>query len=175
MTDAVSTSLPGLSPKLFFATVAAASAAMLAGAFYFQYVEGLEPCVLCIWQRVPYAVVIGLAAIGWLAAGAAPRWVGPVAALCALAFLADAGIAGFHAGVEQGWWKGTESCTGTGFDATTVEELRAAILSAPSARCDEIAWQFLGLSMTVWNGIAALAFTIFSLSTLRAWRAAGSA
>ena len=38
------------------------SAAVLAGAFGFQYIGGLAPCTLCLWQRWPHAaaVLIGL-------------------------------------------------------------------------------------------------------------------
>ena len=40
-----------------------ASAGSLLAAFFFQYVIGLQPCVLCIWQRWPYAVVIALSIV----------------------------------------------------------------------------------------------------------------
>ena len=34
------------------------SAALLGGAYYFQYVVGLAPCEMCLWQRYPHMVVI---------------------------------------------------------------------------------------------------------------------
>ena len=36
--------------------ILAASAGALASAFVAQYVFGLEPCVLCIYQRWPFAI-----------------------------------------------------------------------------------------------------------------------
>ena len=44
---------------------AGGSAALLLGAFWFQYVVGLYPCPLCIWQRWPHAaaVLIGVVAL----------------------------------------------------------------------------------------------------------------
>ncbi|MEN8197547.1 MAG: disulfide bond formation protein B, partial [Pseudomonadota bacterium] len=39
--------------------ILAASAASLLGAFAFQYIGGLQPCVLCVYQRYPHGVVIG--------------------------------------------------------------------------------------------------------------------
>ena len=44
---------------------AGGSLALLLGAFAFQYIGGLAPCVLCLWQRWPHAaaVLIGLAAL----------------------------------------------------------------------------------------------------------------
>ena len=85
---------------------AGGSAALLLGALAFQYIGGLAPCALCLWQRWPHlvAVIIGALALGLR---------GPVLpVLGALAVLGSAGIAGFHVGVEQGWWVGLASCSG---------------------------------------------------------------
>jgi len=34
------------------------SIALLGGAYYFQYVVGLAPCDLCLWQRYPHMIAI---------------------------------------------------------------------------------------------------------------------
>ena len=69
--------------------------------------------------------------------------------------LAGAGLAGFHVGVEQHWWAGLAACEG-GPAGETVAELRERLLNAPPARCDEVAWPLLGLSMAAWNGLLSL-------------------
>ena len=58
------------------------SAALLGGAFAFQYIGGLAPCALCLWQRWPHAAAIMIGAIalatGWrglLWLGLAAVWV----------------------------------------------------------------------------------------------------
>lgn len=86
-----------------------------------------------------------------------------VLTLAGLVFLAGAGIAAFHVGVEQHWWQGLASCGGNLPQARTVEELRAALLAQPVVRCDEVAWSLFGISMAGWNflfslGLAALSF-----------------
>ena len=53
-----------------------------------------------------------------------------------------AGIAVFHVGVEQHWWRGLASCGGVSDMPTTVEALKKQIMSAPVVRCDEVAWSF---------------------------------
>ncbi|MGY8996654.1 MAG: disulfide bond formation protein B, partial [Alphaproteobacteria bacterium] len=50
-------------PRLLGALLALASAAMLGGAFYFQHVEGLQPCPLCVAQRWAHAASLGLGLI----------------------------------------------------------------------------------------------------------------
>ncbi len=126
------------------------SAALLAAAFAFQYLGGLAPCPLCILQRWPHVVAVatGLILIVYP--------LRDIAALGAVAMLAGAGIAGYHAGIEQGWWPGPATCAAPDLAGQTPEELLASILAAPVVRCEDIAWSFLGLSMAAWNGLACL-------------------
>ena len=162
-------------PGLVAGLLAAGAAAMLLGAFAFQYIGGLPPCVLCIWQRWPYGAVIALGLIGaGLARGAEPPRgaLAAVLGLAALALFIDAGIAGFHVGVEQKWWEGTQACVGLGSSgAKTAEQMVAELLAnSKVVRCDEVAWSFAGISMAGYNMMAALGMGIFA--ALGAWRAA---
>ena len=124
------------------------SVALLGGAFAFQYIGGLAPCQLCLWQRWPHAAAIAIGLVALLTGWRGLAWLG------ALAALATAGIGLFHVGVEQLWWEGLASCT-----AGSIEGISAADLLDPSkdvaavVRCDEIAWQMLGVSMAGWNAV----------------------
>ena len=157
------------------AAAAAASAAMLGAALFFQYGMGLYPCELCLYQRTPYAAVIVIGGLGalWLRNSATPALPAILlGAACALLFAAGAGIAAFHVGVEQGWWTGTEACVGGGLDTGDIEAMRQAILAAPAVRCDDVTWSLLGISMAGWNFVAATTFTLASGATLLRWRRA---
>lgn len=141
---------------------AGGSAALLLGALGFQYLGGLFPCALCIWQRWPHvlAVVLGALAIKL------PAPVLPV--LGALAALTSAAIGGFHMGVEYGWWAGLESCSGQGLQGLSVESLLDPTAAAPEpVRCDQITWSLLGISMAGWNMIASLGLTAIWLLAAR--------
>ena len=130
---------------------AGGSAALLLGALWFQYVVGLFPCVLCIWQRWPHLAAVVLGALGLKLPG---RLI-PV--LGALAVLTSAGIAGFHVGVEQGWWAGLESCSGVGIAGMSTATLLDPTAAAPEpVRCDKIAWSLFGISMAGWNLLISL-------------------
>ncbi len=152
------------SPRAVFAVLFAASVLALGTALVSQYWGGLAPCVLCIAQRYPYAIVIGLSGVGFGLARqgrVAPVIFGTLAALSALALLADAGIAVYHVGVEQRWWVGSAGCVGaTG--AATVEAVRAQILAAPIVRCDQVAWSLFGISMAGYNVAAAAGLGAFA-------------
>ena len=144
---------------LMFTLLAALSA--LGSAFTAQYVFDLWPCVLCLYQRWPYAAVILIALIGLIVG----KNIGPgyFLLLCAVGFATTAAIGGFHVGVEQGWWVGTAECVGDTSKAMSVQELKAQIMSAPVVRCDDIAWSLFGISMAGYNLIAASIFSAFSL------------
>ena len=137
-------------------TAAGGSLALLLGALAFQYIGGLAPCVLCLWQRWPHAAAVLIGLVALALPGRALPLLGAVAALTAAA------LGGFHAGVEQGWWQGLASCSGGSIAGISVDDLlNPATDVAPPVRCDQIAWSLGGLSMAAWNmvlsfGLAAL-------------------
>lgn len=156
------------SPGRALALLAAGSAGVLAAAFFFQHVLGYQPCILCIYQRWPYAAVIALA----LASLALPsRWrlggFDALLAVCGLALLANAGIAAYHVGVEQHWWAGTSACGGGGTAADSLDALRAQIMAAPVVRCDEPAWTLFGVSMAGYNIVLAAAMAGYAFLAAR--------
>ena len=149
---------------LLILAAAGGSAALLLGALGFQYFVGLPPCDLCIWQRWPHlaAVILGGAAL------ALPGRLLPL--LGALAALTTSGFGFYHTGVERGWWEGPSTCTSGAVSGLSPEQLMEQIMAAPLVRCDEVAWQFLGLSMASWNALAALGLALVWLAAARAER-----
>ena len=132
---------------------AGGSTALLIGAWGFQYF-GYAPCKMCIWQRWPHgaAVLIGVLAL------ALPRM--PLILLGALAAATSGGIGFYHTGVERGWWQGPTSCSSGDIGGLSTDELLDQIMNAPLVRCDEVAWQMLGLSMASWNALISLTLAI---------------
>src|SRR4030095_7340010 len=115
-----------------------ASVTSLAIAFASQYWGGLQPCVLCIYQRYPYGVAAALGLVGILVAGG-PGLLRVVLLLAPLALCVGTGIAAFHVGVEQHWWGGTSECGSTLDFTLSAEELKKQLLGQPLVRCDEAA------------------------------------
>lgn len=137
------------------------SALLLLGAFAFQHIGGLAPCKMCIWQRWPHgaAIVIGLTALAL-----------PVALLLLASALAAAltgAIGVYHMGVERGWWKGPDTCTSGDISNLSSDDLLNQIMSAPLVRCDDVAWQMLGLSMAGWNAVISFGLAVIWLMALR--------
>jgi disulfide bond formation protein DsbB len=136
------------------------SLAALAVALASQYWGGLLPCQLCLWQRWAYGGVIGLALLSL----ALPQRLKPAGAgLTALAVFAVAGIALFHVGVEQHWWKGLASCTGTVNTNQSLTDLENQLMATPVIPCDRPAWTMFGVSMAGYNFAYATALGLFGL------------
>jgi len=57
----------------------------------------------------------------------------------------------YHIGVERDWWEGPTTCTSGDISNLSADDLMSQILDAPLIRCDEVAWEFLTLSMGSWN------------------------
>lgn len=152
--------------------VAVVGAAVILGAYYFQYVLNYLPCPLCLQQRIPYyiAIPLGLVVAGGGRFGA-PRWlvIGGLAVI-ALALVVNAGIAGFHAGVEWKWWEGPKDCSGPLTNFGGPGGLMSQLQNIHVVRCDEAAWRFLGLSLAGWNVPISLGLALVALWGLRGVR-----
>lgn len=140
--------------------VALLSLFALAFAFFMQYAMHLDPCHLCLLQRWPYALTACLGMAGMLVARRSRRAATIILGVSAAVFLSEAALAAYHAGVERHWWMSAfETCRATFSSAT---DILAQIEARPAARCDQIAWQFFGLSMADWNVFYALGATAFA-------------
>lgn len=129
------------------------AAAAIAGAWGFQLIGGIEPCPLCLEQRVPYYAGLPLAVVAFFLL---PRMWGRLFALgAAVAMAWTMGLGIFHAGAEWALWDGPNTCaaggSGTVTDAST---LLAAVESANFVNCLEDTGRVLGLSFAGWNAVA---------------------
>ncbi len=138
---------------------AGGSAALLAGAYMFQY-AGYPPCQMCYWQRWPHFAAV---AIGGLVLAFGSR---TLAYLGAVAAAITSGIGVFHTGVERGWWEGPSSCTG----GSDLGSLAGDLLSMDGPRlvmCDQVSWQMLGLSMASWNALFSAVLVVLWIMAAR--------
>lgn len=135
--------------RLYPALLMAIGLGSLVFAWTAQYGFDLEPCILCLYQRVPFGVVALLGLVGLIR----PQWLLVIFALATAAFAINSGIAFYHFGVEQHWWISAAGCGG----GDVPKQLSAADILAnldaapPPKPCDAVDWTFLGVSMAGWN------------------------
>ena len=130
-----------------------------------QYGFGLQPCILCIYQRWPF-VVAGI--LGFLAYWVSDRsfnGANILIMMCGAAFMVNTGIAMFHVGVEQEWWKGTEACHLPDLsNIDSPEAFMEMLENAPLTPCTQPQWDFMGLTMAALN-----VFLCFGMMVLSAF------
>jgi disulfide bond formation protein DsbB len=139
-------------------------AALLAYAYYAQFVQHLEPCPLCIFQRVG---VFCLGLVFLIAAAHDPvGWARRVyAALLGLSALATLGVAARHLYIQH-LPEGSVPACGASLDfmlkVFSLSEVLVKVLTG-SGECAKVNWEFLGLAMPAWVLIAALALGVFAV------------
>lgn len=148
-------------PASIFGFILFISVTALTAAFSSELFLKLEPCILCIYQRYPYAFAIFLSLIG-IFTRRQLKFTIALLSLTGLNFLINSSIAFYHSGIERNWWKSfSESCTIFEFD-TSKQTLLENILSTPMGRCDKIPWQdpLFGLSMANYNVVLCFGLSI---------------
>ncbi len=145
-------------------------ASLMATALFFQYSMGLEPCPLCVLQRI---AVISMACILLLAAIHNPKNTSFKVVYCLLAAVAalwGAFIAGRHVWLQNLPKDEVPDC-GPGYDyimdVFSVFDGLKMILSG-SGECADIDWLFLGLTMPAWTFISFVIAILVCLVVL--WR-----
>jgi disulfide bond formation protein DsbB len=137
---------------------------LLAYAYYAQFVLHLEPCPLCIFQRIGIFVlgVIFLAATLHDPAAFGRR---AYAVLLSLAALATIGVALRHLYIQSLPPDAVPAC-GASLDfmlkVFSLSEVLVKVLTG-SGECAKITWEFLGLAMPAWVLISALALGAWGL------------
>ena len=117
-----------------------------------QYLGGLQPCELCLYQRWPWGAAI---ALGLLAALLRPlRRV--LLVLAGIVIRLGGALAVYHAGVEYQWWPGFTACTSAISFGSNTASLRDQLLAAPVVRCDVPGFVLFGISMAGYNAIVSV-------------------
>lgn len=132
----------------------AVPAALLAGAYGSQHIGGLAPCEMCYWQRYAHWAGLAFALLAFAATARLPDRGRSFIWLAGLAILASGAIGAYHAGVEAGIFKGFTQCTTLA--GSSGGDLLTEIMNAPIVRCDQVQWDFLGISMAGWNAILSI-------------------
>jgi disulfide bond formation protein DsbB len=135
--------------------IAQVSIGALLVAYYAEIVHQLEPCILCVYQRIPFALVI----ISGFTGIFRPKLLKWTLTFSGIAFLVGSSIAIYHVGVEQHWWE--SSCTGELVSKLSTTNLLQELQKKPVRPCDELDWMLFGISMASYNVFYSLALSIF--------------
>ncbi len=137
-------------PRIFFAAIFVACAALLAFALYLQEYKGLEPCPMCILQRYAF---IAIALVALAAAIHGPRGIAlkTYAAVLALFAVLGGGVSIRHSWLQH-FPPARETC-GTDLEfllnALPLSQALPKIFGGTGS-CSKVHWKMLGLSIPEW-------------------------
>ncbi len=123
--------------------------------FVLQYVAHIPPCPLCIYERIPYAILF-LGGLGGLCFSRFPLraliWI------FWITFLASTGLASYHVAIEYGILPSPSTCASlfSMGDIHTVQDFQNLLPSHPSYSCNEVSATFLSISLTAYNLLLSL-------------------
>ncbi|MBT6096588.1 MAG: disulfide bond formation protein B [Rhodospirillaceae bacterium] len=134
-------------------------------AYTAQYGFGLEPCNLCLLQRIPYVLI---AVVGWMGIKH-PQWVSPgnLTAIAGIIFFAGAVLAVYHVGVEQHLWQSAAGCGGEAGAQISVNQFQQMLQEKPPKSCDEVDWTLFGVSMATHNAFFSFVMAGISFNAAR--------
>jgi disulfide bond formation protein DsbB len=156
------------STRLFFSSIFIVCAGLLGFGLYLQHVVGLEPCPLCVFQRVAFIVIALLALIGAIH-NPQKLFERIYTGLMLIASLCGAGIAGRQIWLQHLPEDKVPEC-GPGLeymlDAFPFTDALKMILSG-SGECAEVQWTFLSFSIAEWSIVCFTCLTIACLAMLK--------
>lgn len=143
-----------------------AAIAVILAALAFEHIGGYVPCPLCLQQRYAYYAAIPLTFLALvLLAAQRTRVATALFAIVALAFLVNAGLGVYQAGMEWGFWEAPETCAAVTAPLNpNAGGLFKDLSSTRVARCNVPSWHFLGLSFAGWNVVTSLLLGIAALA-----------
>src|SRR5512137_1933399 len=84
------------------------SAGIILTALGFEYIGGYAPCPLCLMQRYAFYAGIPLTFLAMALVAEHSRVAALLFVVVALCYLANSGLAAYHAGVEWHFWPGPD-------------------------------------------------------------------
>jgi disulfide bond formation protein DsbB len=153
--------------KIFFSAFFIFSLSSILLAFVIDYVLGFDPCILCIFARIPYALMIIFSGVGIIVSTKRKNLLIALLACSGLGFF----VASYHAGVERHIWSPVFNCAvNLNIDQDTkLDDFLIQLNSSPLADCSKPAFHLFGLSLAEINiiinlGLFLLLFKLYKIN-----------
>ena len=144
--------------KYYFQIVFIISSIIIVSAYILEYIYNFPPCKLCIYQRIPYFLILFVCATSFLMEYRNIHFYA-IFFLFFSSFL----IASFHSLVERGLIEYNSGCSSSINDFESIEDLRDHLESVALTKCDEIIFSIMGLSLANINSLISFSLVLFNI------------
>ena len=121
-----------------------------------QYFLKIRPCILCLYERYPYYLILLLSCLFFLN----NDWKNQLIILIILTSIGSFFLAGYHAGIEYGLINELSSCKVSANDNISKDTLVKELENRLSTSCKDVNFKLFGLSLASINAIVSLALSI---------------
>ena len=150
----------GINKKFYFLGIFLISLLSLIIALYIEYVMGIKPCKLCLYQRIPYLISLFISFLGYMY-NKRSLWI----YLSLLVFFLSIIISGYHVGIENGIFEELKVCKNN-LDILSKEDLLNS-LKNQNIPCKEVPIKLFGLSLATINLILSLTVVVVTIVFLK--------
>ena len=145
-----------LSKKNLFTGIFLISFIALVSAYFIEYILGHQPCILCVYERIPYFLAILIVLINYKHKKLEKYLI----LLLAIIFLTATILSLYHLGIEQGFIQESLLCDlEKGANILNKDEILKQ-LQQKSISCKDVTFKIFGLSLTSYNIIMSLILTL---------------
>ena len=147
--------------KNIYLLISAISIFTLLSAVYIEYILGVKPCILCLYQRVPYIIAIFFCFFGYYNLKN-KLWI----YLLVTTFLISAILSGYHVGIENNVFNEFSGCTSNNSNIVNKDELLKA-LKETQPNCKDVTFKLLGFSLATINLFLSIIIIILSIKIIK--------
>ena len=146
-----------LSKKNLLTGIFLISFVALASAYFIEFILGYQPCILCIYERIPFFLAILIILINYKYNKLEKYLI----LLLAIIFLIATILSLYHLGIEQGFIQESLLCDLENGANTIDKDEILKQLQQKSVSCKDVTFKMFGLSLTSYNIIINLILTLY--------------
>lgn len=145
---------------LLFSMIGVFSLLALIFAFYVELAIGLKPCILCLYQRIPYVIIL-IASLYYIIA---KKYHKKIIFFIIISLAAEVSLAFYHVGIERNIFEPTTNCkSDANLDNLPEQELLNQILKTTIPNCNVPTYLIPILSMAEMNLFFSISILILTL------------
>ena len=146
-----------LSKKNLFTGIFLISFVALASAYFIEFILGHQPCILCIYERIPFFLAILIVLINYKYNKLEKYLILLLAIIFSIATI----LSLYHLGIEQGFIQESLLCDLENGANTIDKDEILKQLQQKSVSCKDVTFKMFGLSLTSYNIIINLILTLY--------------
>ena len=129
--------------------------------YYLEFFQGVTPCKLCIYQRLPNFIINLLAASFLLIKNQNLKKITFIFYI--FIFASSLTISVHHFGVENSFWNALTNCESGSKTLSNSNDLKEYLLNKNYASCSDVSFKFLGISLAGYNVIISFILLVISI------------